>query len=134
MEGYQTLRQLSFGILDMSYHAENVKVEDVKTFEKKPSNDSSLSSLSKQLLAQVSHIFSKEDIPIGYYSYKWAEVLDVDAFQYFKENGIFNPLISKKFKTFTRKWRNKRSMEVQKFQKRTESRKFVEKSFWLMEN
>ena len=33
MEGYQTLRQLSFGILDMSYHAENVKVEDVKTFE-----------------------------------------------------------------------------------------------------
>ena len=37
MEGYQTLRQLSFGILDMSYHAENVKVEDVKPLKPKPS-------------------------------------------------------------------------------------------------
>ena len=62
MEGYQTLRQLSFGILDMSYH-ENVKVEDVKPLKPKPSKRLKFILLyQKQLLAQVFHTFSKEDI------------------------------------------------------------------------
>ena len=98
-EGMQTLRQLSFGLLDMSWHGKdpstitNIKSEELKAFESTklypdvPENCMSTS---------FSHIF-QGGYSSGYYSYKWAEVLDADAFEYFKENGVFNKTIAKKF-------------------------------------
>ncbi|MDY3547447.1 M3 family metallopeptidase [Riemerella anatipestifer] len=102
MEGYQTLRQLGFGLLDMHYHTTHFSDEEelkIKDFEDKvmavtqlyPSNSETAMSPS------FSHIF-QGGYAAGYYSYKWAEVLDADAFQYFKENGIFNQEIAKKYK------------------------------------
>ena len=115
MEGYQTLRQLSFGILDMSYHAENVKAEDVKTFETDTIKATQVyPTLSETaVITSFSHIF-QGGYSAGYYSYKWAEVLDADAFQYFKENGVFDPLISKKFKTLLESGGTKDPMELYK--------------------
>lgn len=100
LEGMQTLRQLSFGLLDMSWHSSDptgitqVKAHELKAFE------------STQLFPDVaencmstsfSHIF-QGGYSSGYYSYKWAEVLDADAFELFKEKGIFNKEVATKFK------------------------------------
>ena len=100
LEGMQTLRQLSFGILDMSWHGKDPsEIKNVKEFE-------SLAFKSTQLFPDVaencmstsfSHIF-QGGYSSGYYSYKWAEVLDADAFTMFLENGIFNKEIAQKFK------------------------------------
>ncbi len=100
MEGYQTLRQISFGLLDMAYHTGKLGKEDkVENFEKEtiavsqlyPTIDGTAQSPS------FSHIFAG-GYSAGYYSYKWAEVLDADAFAYFKETGIFNLETAAKFK------------------------------------
>ena len=96
----QTLRQLSFAILDMSWHNCNpIKVKSVKDFEAKIletltfTKDLNVTCTS----TSFSHIF-QGGYSSGYYSYKWAEVLDADAFEYFKEKGIFNKSIASKFK------------------------------------
>jgi Zn-dependent oligopeptidase len=99
MEGMATLRQLSFGFLDMAYHGKDGKIEDVKVVEKSaieccsfyPDIPDSCTSTS------FAHIFAG-GYSSGYYSYKWAEVLDADAFSHFKENGIFNREIANKFR------------------------------------
>ena len=100
MEGYQTLRQLGFGLLDMAYHTQPETVQDIKTFETKQTEKSSLYPVNVEtaISPSFSHIF-QGGYSAGYYSYKWAEVLDADAFQYFKENGIFNSEIARKYKT-----------------------------------
>ena len=100
MEGYQTLRQLGFGLLDMAYHTQPETVQDIKTFETKQTEKCSLYPVNVEtaISPSFSHIF-QGGYSAGYYSYKWAEVLDADAFQYFKENGIFNSEIAKKYKT-----------------------------------
>ena len=100
MEGYQTLRQLGFGLLDMAYHTQPEAVQDIKTFETKQTEKCSLYPVNAEtaISPSFSHIF-QGGYSAGYYSYKWAEVLDADAFQYFKENGIFNSEIAKKYKT-----------------------------------
>ena len=91
-QGLQTLRQLSFSYLDMSYHnssASNIK--DIKLHEKKQveslqfTKDVSDSCMS----ASFSHVF-QGGYAAGYYSYKWAEVLDADAFELFIEKGVFD--------------------------------------------
>ena len=99
-EGMQTLRQLSFGLLDMSWHATdpsritNVKAHEAAAFEgTKLYPDVAENCMS----VAFSHIF-QGGYSSGYYSYKWAEVLDADAFAYFKENGIFNKEIADQFK------------------------------------
>lgn len=99
-EGMQTLRQLSFGLLDMSWHGQdpthisNVKDHELKAFEStKLYPDVAENCMS----TSFSHIF-QGGYSSGYYSYKWAEVLDADAFEYFKETGIFNKDVAKKFK------------------------------------
>ena len=99
MEGYQTLRQIGFGILDMAYHSSAAKIGDVKTFEAEETEATNLypSNPETVMSTSFSHIF-QGGYSAGYYSYKWAEVLDADAFQYFKENGIFNPEIAAKYK------------------------------------
>lgn len=100
MEGYQTVRQLSFGILDMAWHAENpLKITSVSDYEQKAFAPTELYPVNSETNMSVafSHLF-QGGYSSGYYSYKWSEVLDADAFAYFKENGIFNPEIAQKFK------------------------------------
>ncbi|MBQ0769544.1 MAG: M3 family metallopeptidase [Bizionia sp.] len=99
-EGMQTLRQLSFGLLDMSWHGTNPSaITDVKTHEIEAFKNTELYPDVKQncMSTAFSHIF-QGGYSSGYYSYKWAEVLDADAFNYFKQNGIFNIEIATKFK------------------------------------
>ncbi|MEM7085593.1 MAG: M3 family metallopeptidase [Bacteroidota bacterium] len=99
-EGMQTLRQLSFGLLDMAWHgADPSEIKNVKDFEKAAFKETSLypEMPSTCMSTSFSHIF-QGGYSAGYYSYKWAEVLDADAFDYFKEEGIFNQEIATKFK------------------------------------
>lgn len=99
-EGMQTLRQLSFGLLDMAWHSKDpATIKDVKQFEIAVMEHASLFPETPQtcMSTAFSHIF-QGGYSAGYYSYKWAEVLDADAFAYFKENGIFNKKIATKFK------------------------------------
>lgn len=99
-EGMKTLRQISLGLLDMSWHGQNPsKITNVKTHESKAFKDTQLFPDIKEncLSTSFSHIF-QGGYSSGYYSYKWAEVLDADAFEYFLENGIFNKTVATKFK------------------------------------
>jgi peptidyl-dipeptidase Dcp len=101
-EGMATLRQLSFGFLDMQWHANDPSnIDSVKEFEKKAFEGTQLFPDSPEtcMSTSFSHIF-QGGYSAGYYSYKWAEVLDADAFAYFKENGIFNPEIAQKFRQY----------------------------------
>ncbi len=99
LEGIATVRQISLGLLDMSWHGtdptdiNSVKENELKALEKTkmyPDVAENCSSVS------FSHIFPG-GYSSGYYSYKWAEVLDADAFEFFKENGIFNAEIGASF-------------------------------------
>jgi peptidyl-dipeptidase Dcp len=96
-----TLRQLSFGLLDMNWHAsdspENIKT--VKGFETNAFMETQLYPNVKEncMSTAFSHIF-QGGYSSGYYSYKWAEVLDADAFAHFKEKGIFDKKTATKFK------------------------------------
>ena len=102
-EAYATMRQLSFAILDLSLHNQNYAAAQ---------NMDSIENLEKDILAptnlfpdipntnmsvQFAHIFAG-GYASGYYSYKWAEVLDADAFQCFKEEGIFDFKTAEAFK------------------------------------
>ena len=91
-QGLQTLRQLSFGYLDLSFHhSKALEIQGVKAHEKEQlaplqfTKDTDENCMS----TAFSHIF-QGGYAAGYYSYKWAEVLDADAFEVFLENGIFN--------------------------------------------
>jgi peptidyl-dipeptidase Dcp len=99
LEGMATMRQLSFGLLDMAYHAKAEKIADVKAFEKAAFEGTSLYPDVEEncMSTSFSHIF-QGGYSSGYYSYKWAEVLDADAFEYFQEKGIFNQEVATKFK------------------------------------
>ena len=100
-QGMQTLRQLSFGLLDMRWHAsKNLdNITSVKDFETTVFKDTALYPKTKEtcMSTAFSHIF-QGGYSSGYYSYKWAEVLDADAFAYFKASGIFNKTVATKFK------------------------------------
>ena len=102
LAGMQTLRQLSFGLLDMSWHSITEKTPSdlkVKNFEENAfSNTQLYPDVTENCMSTAfSHIF-QGGYSAGYYSYKWAEVLDADAFDAFKETGIFNPTTGQKFK------------------------------------
>jgi peptidyl-dipeptidase Dcp len=99
MEGFQTLRQISFGLLDMAYHSQSDRVKDIKTFEDEQLAKTALypNNPKTAMSPSFSHIF-QGGYSAGYYSYKWAEVLDADAFAYFKETGLFNKETAEKFK------------------------------------
>ncbi len=100
LEGMQTLRQLSFGLLDMAWHTGESPetIKSVKQFENKVfANTQLYPDVAENCMSTAfSHIF-KGGYSSGYYSYKWAEVLDADAFDYFKERGIFNKETATKF-------------------------------------
>lgn len=100
MEGMATLRQLSFGLLDMGWHARNpADINQVKSFENSCFAPTQLLPDVKEnaMSPSFSHIFNG-GYSAGYYSYKWAEVLDADAFAYFQEKGIFDKATADKFK------------------------------------
>lgn len=100
--GYASLRQMSFSYMDMLWHSTDPNgITSVSGFE-----DQAL--LNYRLFPPItgtntscafSHIFAG-GYSAGYYSYKWAEVLDADAFEYFMEKGLFNKEVSDKFKNF----------------------------------
>jgi peptidyl-dipeptidase Dcp len=99
-EGMATLRQISFGLLDMAFHSNNPNgITDVKAFEKAVFENTTLypDVAENCMSVSFSHIF-QGGYSSGYYSYKWAEVLDADAFAYFQEKGIFNKEVATKFK------------------------------------
>ncbi|MGC1631002.1 MAG: M3 family metallopeptidase, partial [Gelidibacter sp.] len=98
-EGMQTLRQLSFGLLDMSWHGvDPTSIYDVKTHELKAFEGTQLfPDVNENCMStSFSHIF-QGGYSSGYYSYKWAEVLDADAFEFFKEKGVFDKEVASKF-------------------------------------
>ena len=100
LEGMATLRQLSFGLLDMAFHSNDpTEINDIKAFEKAAFEGTSLypDVAENCISVSFSHIF-QGGYSSGYYSYKWAEVLDADAFAYFQEKGIFNKEVATKFK------------------------------------
>ncbi len=100
LEGLATLRQLSFGLLDMSWHAKNPdEITDVKQYETDAFKSTQLYPEVDEncMSTSFSHIF-QGGYSSGYYSYKWAEVLDADAFEMFKENGIFDKTTADKFR------------------------------------
>jgi Zn-dependent oligopeptidase len=99
LEGIATMRQLSFGLLDMAYHGKTQTIEDVKAFEEAAFDNTKLypDVAENCMSTSFSHIF-QGGYSSGYYSYKWAEVLDADAFAYFQEKGIFNKEVATKFK------------------------------------
>ncbi len=101
-EGMQTLRQISFGLLDMGWHGKDPSViSKVKDFEDRIFSETILYPETPEtcMSTSFSHIF-QGGYSAGYYSYKWAEVLDADAFEYFKQEGIFNQEVASKFKNF----------------------------------
>jgi len=98
-QGLQTLRQLSFSYLDLSYHNSNAsKIKDVKKHEKTEIKNLQFTKdiPGNCMSTSFSHIF-QGGYAAGYYSYKWAEVLDADAFELFSKNGIFDSDIAKSF-------------------------------------
>ncbi|MDE7396288.1 MAG: M3 family metallopeptidase, partial [Muribaculum sp.] len=97
--GYACLRQLSFGLTDMAWHTITAPVTDPVEFEIKASEKVSMFPTVEGCLfsPQFSHIFSG-GYAAGYYSYKWAEVLDADAFSVFEKNGLFDAETAKSFR------------------------------------
>lgn len=92
LAGYQQVRQLQFGVTDMAWHTlESLPDEDVIEFEKKVLKPYAVMPDVPQTAVSpaFNHIFSG-GYAAGYYSYKWAEVLEADAFSLFKEHGVFD--------------------------------------------
>jgi len=92
MEGYQTIRQIGLAKLDMGWHTEHIaNIESVGEYEKELQKETDLLEPvdGTNTSCSFSHIF-QGGYASGYYSYKWAEVLDADTFEFFQEKGLFN--------------------------------------------
>ena len=102
-EAYATVRQLSFGLLDMAWHSLTMDgasdISDVAAFENEAFAATELFPKVEDanMSVQFSHIFAG-GYAAGYYSYKWAEVLDADAFSLFQQNGVFDSTTATSFK------------------------------------
>ena len=92
LAGYAQVRQLQFGLIDMAWHGSSPCSGDVEAFERETLGPSDvLPRIAGTATSPAfNHIFSG-GYAAGYYSYKWAEVLEADTFAWFKEKGIFNP-------------------------------------------
>ncbi len=100
LAGYLSIRQISFGFLDMAWHTlENPFDGDVKQFEEKAWKKTQIFPVIDEacMSTQFSHLFAG-GYGAGYYSYKWAEVLDADAFSLFREKGLFNRKVAESFR------------------------------------
>jgi peptidyl-dipeptidase Dcp len=101
LAGYLSIRQLSFGYLDMAWHTlQETFNGDVKDFEEKAWGKTRIFPVIEEVCmsTQFGHLFAG-GYAAGYYGYKWAEVLDADAFSLFKEKGLFNKEVAKSFRT-----------------------------------
>ena len=97
---YACMRQVSFGLLDMAWYTRTEPFDgDVETYEKQAwARAQVLPAVAGTCMSvQFSHIFAG-GYSAGYYSYKWAEVLDADAFALFQQKGIFNPEVAASFR------------------------------------
>lgn len=96
---YACMRQLAFGYLDMAWHTITSPVDNISEFENNAIDDVKIFEPVEGMLfsPQFSHIFSG-GYAAGYYSYKWAEVLDADAFAEFKKHGIFDSATADSFR------------------------------------
>ena len=96
---YACMRQLGFGYLDMAWHTVTDSVADATVFERKAVEPVQIFDPVEGTMTGTtfSHIFAG-GYAAGYYSYKWAEVLDADAFAHFKENGIFDRATADSFR------------------------------------
>lgn len=100
--GYFAMRQINFAMLDMAWHSTDpASINDAISFERSVTAPTSLFAPVEgtNSSAAFSHIFAG-GYSAGYYSYKWAEVLDADAFEFFKEEGLFNKDVALKFRKF----------------------------------
>ena len=99
MVGWGGLRQVSFALLDMAWHANDpTEITDVAAFEDEVTKDTSLfPRLAGPMSTHFGHIFAG-GYSAGYYSYKWAEVLDADAFELFLERGLYDRPTAEAFK------------------------------------
>ena len=100
MAAYSCLRQVSFGLLDMAYYTKKEPfTDDIVQFEKKAWQKAMVTPQLPDtcMTVQFSHIMAG-GYAAGYYSYKWAEVLDADAFSVFKKHGIFNQETARSFR------------------------------------
>ena len=100
MAAYACLRQVSFGLLDMAYYTKKDEfTDDIIPFEKKAWEKAIVMPQLPNtcMTVQFSHIMAG-GYAAGYYSYKWAEVLDADAFSVFKKNGIFDQATAQSFR------------------------------------
>lgn len=98
--GWMSLRQVTFAMLDMKwYTTDTAKIADVDQFETEATSATRLlpKEAGTNMSCSFGHIFGG-GYAAGYYSYKWAEVLDADAFEYFKEKGLYNSEVATKFK------------------------------------
>ena len=101
MTGYHCLRQVNFGLLDMAWHTTNPdQIQSVEEFELKATARSRcLAHVKNTLLSSAfEHIFAG-GYAAGYYGYQWAQILDADAFEAFKQEGLFNPDTAHRFRT-----------------------------------
>jgi len=101
MAGWMSMRQLSFGLLDMAWHGQDPSdAQDVEKFERSHVERTLFFPpvAGTAMSTSFTHIFSG-GYSAGYYSYKWAEVLDADAFEYFKEKGIFSKDVATAFRS-----------------------------------
>ena len=97
---YACLRQVSFGLLDMAYYTKkDAFTDDIIPFEKKAWEKAMVTEQLPDtcMTVQFSHIMAG-GYAAGYYSYKWAEVLDADAFAVFKKEGLFNSVTAQRFR------------------------------------
>ena len=97
---YACLRQVSFGLLDMAWYTRRTAFDgDVRQYEKEAWKRAQVLPQCEEtcMSVQFGHIMSG-GYSAGYYSYKWAEVLDADAFSVFKEKGIFNKEVAQSFR------------------------------------
>jgi len=115
LAGYAFCRQLSFGFADMMWHTmDPQKIDDIAALEKSATKKLDLlpDAPGTCFSTSFNHIFSG-GYAVGYYSYKWAEVLEADAFELFKEKGVYNKEIADSFvETILSKGGSKKPMEL----------------------
>jgi peptidyl-dipeptidase Dcp len=101
MGGWSGLRQVNFGFLDMAWHtADPAAIDDVAAFEDRATADTSLfKRMAGPASVAFSHLFAG-GYSAGYYSYKWAEVLDADTFELFEERGLYDRKTADDYKAF----------------------------------
>lgn len=137
MAGLGNIRQLGLGTIDMKWHSKAPDNESIEEFEAK--NDTGATVYPKvegiSVSTAFSHIFSG-GYSAGYYSYKWSEVLDADAFELFKEKGIFNKEVAESFRdNILSKGGSEKPMELyRKFRGRAPKAEAMFKRSGLLEN